>query len=38
MILYLLMEIFFAKVDTINPTPVGNDEAEDKEQSENNEE
>lgn len=27
---------FFAKVDTINPTPVGNDEAEDKEQLENN--
>ena len=30
---------FFAKVDTINPTPVGNDEAEtDKEELENNEE
>lgn len=27
---------FFAKVDTINPTPVGNDEAEDKEQPEDN--
>lgn len=29
---------FFAKVDTINFAPVGNDEAEDKEQSEHNEE
>ena len=29
---------FFAKVDTINPTPIGNDETEDKEQSEDNEE
>lgn len=29
---------FFAKVDTINTTPVGNDEAENKEQPENNEE
>lgn len=28
---------FFAKVDTINPTPVRNDEPENKEQSENNE-
>lgn len=28
---------FFAKVDTINPTPVGNDEPENKEQPENNE-
>lgn len=27
---------FFAKVDTINPTPVGNDEPEDKEQPEDN--
>ena len=27
---------FFAKVDTIKPTPVGNDEPEDKEQPENN--
>ena len=27
---------FFAKVDTINPAPVGNDEPEDKEQPENN--
>lgn len=27
---------FFAKVDTINPTPLGNDEPEDKEQPENN--
>lgn len=29
---------FFAKVDTINHAPVGNDEVEDKEQLENNEE
>lgn len=29
---------FFAKVDTINPTPVGNYETEGKEQPENNEE
>ena len=29
---------FFAKVDTINPTPVENDEPENNEQSENNEE
>ena len=29
---------FFAKVDTINPTLLGNDEPEDKEQPENNEE
>ena len=28
---------FFAKVDTINHAPVGNDEVEDKEQPENNE-
>ena len=28
---------FFAKVDTINPTPVGNDEPENKEQPEDNE-
>lgn len=28
---------FFAKVDTVNPTSEGNDEAEDKEKSENNE-
>lgn len=27
---------FYAKVDTINPAPVGNDEPEDKEQPENN--
>ena len=27
---------FFAKVDTINPAPIGNDEAENKEQPENN--
>lgn len=27
---------FFAKVDTINPAPVGDDEPEDKKQSENN--
>lgn len=27
---------FFAKVDTVNPAPVGNDEPEDKEQPENN--
>lgn len=28
---------FYAKVDTINPTPVGHDESENKEQPENNE-